>query len=87
MKLGEKDKLQYDEETMEVLGVEEFVDSVKLQFPEFFKPANQTTINPATPGGTAFKPKSYSPAEIAKLSPIERNAVLLEMAKSGQLKL
>ncbi len=51
LKLGNAELLQVDQESLEVHGVDEFVEELKKTKQYLFQPAKTPTINPATPGG------------------------------------
>lgn len=50
LKLGNRELLQYDESTLEVLGADQFVEDAKKSKPYLFQSAKTQVINPATPG-------------------------------------
>jgi hypothetical protein len=52
IKLGNAELLRYDEESLEVHGVDTFVEEAMKSKPYLFQSAKTPTINPATPGGT-----------------------------------
>lgn len=51
IKLGNSELLQYDEETLDVHGVDTFVEEAMKSKPYLFKSTKTPTINAATPGG------------------------------------
>lgn len=51
LKLGNAELLQVDQESLEVHGVDEFVEELKKSKQYLFQPVKTPTINPATPGG------------------------------------
>lgn len=52
LKLGNKELLQYDEATLEVHGVDQYVEDTKKSKPYLFQSASKANINPATPGAS-----------------------------------
>lgn len=51
LKLGNAELLQVDSETLEVQGVDEFVEDLRKTKHYLFQPQKTPTINPVTPGG------------------------------------
>ena len=52
IKLGNSELLQYDEDSLEVHGVDTFVEEAMKSKPYLFQSAKTPSINPTTPGGT-----------------------------------
>lgn len=75
LKLGNRELLQYDEESFAVYGADSFVEDAKKQFAYLFKSENKSAINPLTPGTKIGDVKKVTVAEISKLSAQDRNAV------------
>ena len=57
LQLGNASLLQVDEETLEVLGADTFVEEAKKSKPYLFQSAKAPTINATTPGGTPLQKK------------------------------
>lgn len=67
MKVADASHLQYDPETGEVEGVEEYLESARKAKPYLFRKEPAANINPANPNGLAKK-KSLSAQDASKLS-------------------
>lgn len=64
MKLGNPELLQVEEDTLEVHGVDSFVDELRKAKPYLFQTAKAPTINATTPGGVVAK-KQATLSELA----------------------
>lgn len=76
-KLAESGLIQYDPETLEVIGADVAVQRVRAELPALFTKAPKTVVNPTTPSGSVSQPQ-LSAADIAK-DPIKRREALAAM--------
>jgi hypothetical protein len=69
LKLGNRQLLQYDEETGQVHGSEVFVEEARKNYPYLFNTQSKPVINPSTPGGVrvASQNKTYDKMSLAEL--------------------
>lgn len=83
MKLGNPELLQVEDETLEVHGVESFVEELKKQKPYLFQTAKAQTINATTPGGVVAK-KTLTANDLArrKLGDPEKQAIWMTAFKN-----
>lgn len=67
MKLGDHDLLEFDEESMNIGGVEAFIDNAKQKYSFLFRNGQVPQVNSVRPGGSVLEPKTYSPQDIARI--------------------
>jgi hypothetical protein len=76
-KLGNKELLQYDEESGEVIGAELFVEDAAQRMSYLFSSQKPAAINGVNPSGV-IKPKTITASDLSSLSKADMGAVLRE---------
>jgi len=76
-KLADSGLIQYDPDSLEVIGADVAVQKVRAELPALFTKAAKTVVNPTTPSGVVEQQKP-SAADIAK-DPMKRREALAAM--------
>lgn len=67
MKLGDHSLLKFDDESMRIDGVENFIDNAKQKYSFLFRNAQMPQVNSVRPGGPVQEPKAYSAQDVARI--------------------
>jgi hypothetical protein len=82
MKLGNKSLLVIDNESLEVTGVETFMDDLKKNHPYLFNNKVAPTVNPSVPPTPLASDAKLTKEEFMKLPPEQRKKIIADGANS-----